>query len=127
MSSVEEHNIKTRTLQRHKRILIPGYRELENTRRRALYFRLKDAIYLKLGNKCSNPACQWLNGDGSRGCTDRRCLQIDHINGDGTKDRKLHKTNLYQYYKTILEDVTGRFQLLCANCNWIKRYTNKEQ
>jgi hypothetical protein len=26
----------------------------------------------------------------------------------------------------IAEASTGRYQLLCANCNWIKRYENRE-
>ncbi len=39
---------------------------------------LKNAVFEKLGGRCSNSRCMWVNEDGSRGCTDRRCLQIDH-------------------------------------------------
>lgn len=83
---------------------------------------LKDKLFKKLGDKCSNPACQWLNSDGTRGCTDRRCLQIDHVRGDGSKERK----GAESYYLKVLNDETGRYQLLCANCNWIKRRVNGE-
>src|SRR5271157_497603 len=31
-----------------------------------------------LGGRCADPDCAWVNEDGSRGCTDVRCLQIDH-------------------------------------------------
>lgn len=79
---------------------------------------LKDKVYKKLGDKCSNPACQWLNADGTRGCTDRRCLQIDHVNGGGNKDRR----GCYiTWYRKVFNDCSGAYQLICANCNWIKR------
>ena len=58
------------------------------------------------------------------GFNDYRALQLDHINGDGNKDRKLHM-NSYKFYKHVKENISN-FQILCANCNWIKRYENKE-
>jgi hypothetical protein len=51
---------------------------------------------------------------------DVRALQLDHINGNGKIDRK--KTRVFKY---VLEN-KKKFQILCANCNWIKRYTNNE-
>lgn len=80
----------------------------------------------KLGGRCANPACQWLNADGSRGCTDSRCLQIDHVYGDGAEDRKKFK-HIISFYRFIVKnDCAGRYQVLCANCNWIKRHINHE-
>lgn len=68
----------------------------------------------KLGNKCVK--C---------GFSDIRALQIDHINGGGCYDmRNRSRKNLYRFI--LNNDVTGIFQLLCANCNWIKRYENDE-
>jgi hypothetical protein len=63
--------------------------------------------------------------------SDWRALQIDHINGKGGKEIKEHQNNgtLSQYYKNIeLSFLAGlnEYQLLCANCNWIKRSENKE-
>lgn len=70
-----------------------------------------------LGNKCKR--C---------GFIDVRALQIDHVDGGGTK--VLRRVNSYTYYRKIAlmneEDRNKKYQCLCANCNWIKRYTNKE-
>jgi hypothetical protein len=64
------------------------------------------------------------------GCSDWRCLQIDHINGGGSIELKEFNKKRIQYYKKILELVlTGKnidYQLLCANCNWIKKFENDE-
>jgi hypothetical protein len=59
------------------------------------------------------------------GCTDTEILHIDHINGGGHQERKAIKSPSV-YYKTILEDATDKYQLLCANCNWKKRYERGE-
>jgi hypothetical protein len=54
------------------------------------------------------------------------CLQIDHVNGLGSQERRTFK-DTYQYTKQCMSDTTGKYQLLCANCNWIKRYKNYEE
>lgn len=72
-----------------------------------------------LGNRCSK--C---------GFSDARALQIDHVNGDGHVDRKTNKKYSIAYYLRVLSEIqkgSSRYQLLCANCNWIKRIENKEQ
>ncbi len=73
-----------------------------------------------LGGKCSNPNCLVPNG-----CTDRRCLQIDHVNGISVDDPRLVGIMLYE---DILNNPKSKekYQLLCANCNWIKRAERKE-
>jgi hypothetical protein len=56
------------------------------------------------------------------GFTDARALQIDHVDGGGTRERR--HLSRSRYYTRVLESVSkggGRYQLLCANCNWIKR------
>jgi hypothetical protein len=63
------------------------------------------------------------------GFTDIRALQIDHINGGGHIERKEYPTNPKKYYSNILTSIKnkeGKYQLLCANCNWIKRFENNE-
>ena len=68
------------------------------------------------------------------GFADVRALQIDHVNGGGLRERsrRRQKDNailrvcLTKYYRQVVEDQTGKFQLLCANCNWIKRAENGE-
>lgn len=55
---------------------------------------------------------------------DVRALQIDHINSDGKIDR------IYtggSYYHNIMNKLkSGRYQILCANCNAIKRIEERE-
>jgi hypothetical protein len=89
--------------------------------------RLRDACFKKLGDRCSSPDCAWINPDGTLGCTDRRCLQIDHVHGCGAEERKRENASgIYGKYRKIFADTTGKYQCLCANCNWIKITVNKE-
>lgn len=64
------------------------------------------------------------------GFNDYRALQIDHINGGGGKERRLQKTTSLQINK-IRDDIkkygTKKYQVLCANCNWIKRIESKNE
>lgn len=62
------------------------------------------------------------------GFSDKRALQIDHINGGGNKEAKLFKsgTTMIRRYRDNPELAKQKLQILCANCNWIKRYENKE-
>ena len=48
-------------------------------------------------------------------------IQIDHVNNDGPLDRWYGKIPYIAYLKKVAEDATGRYQILCHNCNWIKR------
>ena len=57
---------------------------------------------------------------------DVRALQIDHVNGGGTQDRK-NFSSRDAYYNYILQNAKdGAYQVLCANCNVIKRLEEKE-
>ena len=89
--------------------------------------KIREAVLRKLGGKCANPACQWLNPNGTRGCTDWRCLQIDHVNDDGYIERKRFASRgVTAFYRKVLADTEGLYQLLCANCNWIKKSVHDE-
>lgn len=62
------------------------------------------------------------------GFSDRRALQIDHIDGGGSKERKERNSN-GAFCKIVLESFLrgeNKYQLLCANCNWIKRFEKRE-
>lgn len=86
--------------------------------------KIKSEIITILGGKCSNPNCLVPNG-----CSDIRCLQIDHINGGGKRERRGHQDRGSHYYRDILKKLehgSKDYQLLCANCNWIKRFENHE-
>lgn len=59
------------------------------------------------------------------GFDDFRALQIDHIDGGGSKHYKeLGGKDLYVWLRQ--QEYPHGFQVLCANCNWIKRFTNNE-
>jgi hypothetical protein len=74
-------------------------------------------ILSKLGSVCQK--C---------GFNDPRALQIDHVNGGGQEHRDRVGRGNRNYYRSILRDpeLDTKFQILCANCNWIKRYENQE-
>ena len=82
---------------------------------RARVKNIREQIVVKLGGVCKK--C---------GFDDIRALQVDHIAGGGKKHILSFKGNFRSYYRYVLSDNTKKFQLLCANCNWIKRYENKE-
>jgi len=63
------------------------------------------------------------------GFTDPRALQMDHIHGGGEAERKAGKLSLYWRWKLVTTqpaEARQRFQLLCANCNSIKRVEKRE-
>jgi hypothetical protein len=55
---------------------------------------------------------------------DTRALSIDHINGDGAKHRKKIGSSITSWL--IKNNFPSHFQILCWNCQWIKRHENKE-
>jgi len=73
--------------------------------------------------KARSKAITLLGGQCKCGVADERVLEIDHVAGDGAKDRKArHKSGSHYIVKQVLADSkNGRFQLLCASCNWKKR------
>lgn len=61
------------------------------------------------------------------GFDDIRALQIDHVKGNGEKERRGKGTG--NPYKIMLNKIiqgSKDYQILCANCNWIKKSENKE-
>jgi hypothetical protein len=72
--------------------------------------KLRRAVISFLGSKC----CKC-------GFEDIRALQIDHVNGRGNIHRKNNSWSTI--YRSIINRTnTEKFQLLCANCNYIKRF-----
>ncbi len=77
---------------------------------------LRKTILNLLGNKC----CKC-------GFDDTRAIQIDHVNGNGIEDRdSLYASTYYRKVIKSIEKDEGKYQLLCSNCNWIKRVENEE-
>jgi len=75
---------------------------------------LRLAVLEKFGNRCGHCGYD----------TDLRALQIDHVNGGGGRERK--GLGYYGALKLAANDTEGRYQVLCANCNVLKRLDNKE-
>jgi len=81
--------------------------------------------------KCENQILISLDGQQaitsqrSVGCVDVRALQIDHVHGSGRQD---HGRGNHHYSKVKSELCVGckNWQLLCANCHWIKRFEKEE-
>ena len=82
------------------------------------YDKARISLIIKLGSICNR--C---------GYSDIRALQIDHINGHGRQDVK-SKGGHRQYIRILdrmpLDELKLNYQLLCANCNYIKRHENYE-
>jgi hypothetical protein len=73
---------------------------------------LRQKVFNLLGHRCFKCG----NGD-------KRCLQIDHLLGGGGAEFRLLG------WKGVCRNALKNpdyYQILCANCNWIKRYINKE-
>lgn len=73
---------------------------------------LRDKVVELLGRVCNN--C---------GFSDDSVLQIDHVHG---KSGRKEPSGARMYAKILRDNATQSYQLLCPNCNWIKRHTNKE-
>ena len=90
--------------------------ERDSEKRKETYRRLKSAVFQLLGRKCVR--CNF---------EDMRALQIDHIHGKGYLHRK--RIQGKAFYRHILENSIrslSDYQILCANCNWIKRDEQNE-
>jgi hypothetical protein len=62
------------------------------------------------------------------GSSDVRVLTLDHVNGDGYSERKSRGAGdiLYNYLKKNGFPDKDRYQVLCWNCQWVKRAENNE-
>jgi len=62
------------------------------------------------------------------GFTDVRALNIDHVNDDGYLEDGRFRTNTVKYQRHVLKMIkSGRYQLLCANCNQIKEWERRRR
>ena len=85
----------------------------ESSRRREHYRKVRLQALAAFGHECLG--C---------GCSDGRVLQIDHIQGDGGAERRRYRGVSY-YYHILKDPDPKRYQVLCANCNIIKREEEK--
>lgn len=97
----------------HKRT--PAQLEKERIQQKANRDKWRTLALASLGGKCV-----WC------GFNDVRALQIDHVNGGGVKELRSWNHQIPYYKKVVRESDSGIYQLLCANCNWIKRHVRGE-
>ncbi|SRR6266498_738708 len=87
--------------------------------------RAKNGTNVSSTKKVRSIALEKLGGVCVRcGFSDPRALQIDHVNGGGIREREA--IGHAAIYRKVARGDTDGYQLLCANCNWIKRAENKE-
>lgn len=70
----------------------------------------KQKAFAYYGNKCNH--CGFL---------DTRALQFDHVNNDGYKEINGHGGHIVARLLLLGKESWAKYQLLCANCNWIKK------
>src|SRR6185436_18369340 len=75
------------------------------------YKQAKYTLFNFLGNKCT-----WC------GILDKRVLELDHIKDDGEQDRAKLNGRIHFYYAKHLDEAKEKLQILCCNCNRIKKY-----
>jgi hypothetical protein len=79
----------------------------------------KDKIFQIFDNRCSK--C---------GFNNISCLTLDHRNGEGRKERKSrfggYYIRFYKYYSEHPEEAKQNLELLCFNCNLVKKHLNGE-
>jgi len=94
------------------------YHEITNFKKR----QMRENLVELLGGRCVSANCTYTGND-------IRVLQIDHIQGGGLKELKQFKSrfSLYKYYLTHTDEAIEKLQILCTNCNWIKKYVNGER
>lgn len=78
---------------------------------------VKNRVYDLYGRTCAR--C---------GFSDIRALQLDHVKNDGFKcrvrrsdGRRVTRTHP-SWYDAVKNYQPNKYQILCANCNWIKRH-----
>lgn len=112
--SREYYRVHKATIEAQKKEYRKLHPEIHDRASKKCRDNLRKQVLLKLGSICIY--C---------GFADGRALQVDHINGDGHLDRKTR--SWWDILNDILKNgAQNRYQLLCANCNSIKRIEQKE-
>lgn len=112
-------NSRRGVLTKHLRRYREGHRDELRARSKAERERVKERVISLFGGKCVR--C---------GFSDARALQVDHVDGCKVPISNRHQAEEVgqPLYRAILrgEKDIKLYQLLCANCNWIKRHENGE-
>ena len=101
--------------------LLTGYKSpasYSKKRRRKHWHKIRERVLKHYGGE--NPKYK------NCGFNKIECLDIDHINNDGAKQRKKIKGTSAFYRWLINNNFPKGYQLLCKNCNWLKYLKSKE-
>lgn len=93
--------------------MVAEAREMKREQFRSWNERLREQVWDFFGRKCGHCGFD----------KDVRILQIDHKNGGGSKECR--KIGVRGIRKRALEH-PKEYQLLCPNCNWTKRFNQRE-
>jgi hypothetical protein len=92
------------------------HRQYKSQYQHGYFLNYKLRLIAALGGKCVR--C---------GFSDFRALQFDHIRGGGVKELKAGKNMIMmKRYLQNIDAAKKKIQILCANCNWIKRFERNE-
>lgn len=112
---VNERNTKWRKSHQKEWNIITG-----NANKKLRIIKREEALIKISGNP---PKCNRC------GFSDIRILQIDHVDGGGQREADKFVTT-YDFHKYILKaplnEILEKYQVLCPNCNWIKRIEKGE-
>lgn len=114
-----------------RNIALKKYPDIHGLSRSQIYKRLNPESTKKYIERELNKRFTVINflGDKCNHCNydkDIRALVLDHIKGDGKADRLRLGNRVARYYAHHLEEAKVNLQVLCANCNMIKSFNNKE-
>lgn len=79
------------------------------------------------GSRCQCKSKNCLHNERCK-IDDERVSQVDHINGGGYQELKRFNTHytMWNWYRKHPKLAKKRLQILCANCNWVKRMNRRE-
>lgn len=115
MATVEQLRLyRKRWYEKNREKVAASQKRYRETHRAAINARarereriLRDACFTLLGSICA--VC---------GFSDKRALQFDHLANDGSNHRR--QRGISGALRDILKGEGKGYQVLCANCNWIR-------
>lgn len=111
VNQMKDPILKEKYYKKRREVYHPKYKRIKSIYTK----RYRDKVRLETFNFLGGAVCKRCGFD------DIRALQIDHIENDGNKERKIALRNNAKKYLIHIKKTPERYQVLCANCNSIKR------
>jgi hypothetical protein len=114
LKSILRQDYNTKLMAENRKLYPEYYKQIAAGNRE----RTKARVFLLYGNQCDK--C---------GFNDPRALQLDHKSRPEGACSTEHHIHAQELCRAILSGKENwlNYQLLCANCNWIKRHVNNER